>query len=104
VDRYFAAASATPSVVFPRLLKGARYHARKALDDERRAPTAGWLERQLDEIIAHFGPTRGFPPHLDLTQQGLFVLGYHHQRHWLWMDKDARAKWANDHNVAATAA
>lgn len=105
VDRYFGAASATPRVVFPRLLKNARHHARKALDDERQAGTAGWLERQLDEIVARFSPGQGgFPAYLDAVQQGLFVLGYHHQRHWLWMDKEARARWARDHNVAASAA
>jgi CRISPR-associated protein Csd1 len=105
VDRYFGAASATPRVVFPRLLKAARYHARKALDSERHSATAAWLERQLDEIVSRFPPDRGgFPPYLDAVQQGLFVLGYHHERHWLWMDKDARAKWAETHNVAAPAA
>jgi CRISPR-associated protein Csd1 len=105
VDRYFGAASATPRVVFPRLLKLARYHARKALDSERGSSTGAWLERQLDEIVSRIAPDRGgFPAYLDSVQQGLFVIGYHHQRHWLWMDKDARAMWAQTHNAAAPAA
>lgn len=98
VDRYFSAASATPRAVFIRLLKNARHHARKALDEPKTAGTARWLERQIDEVAAPFDPQQnGFPAHLDLQQQGLFVLGYHQQRHWLWQSKDERgAATSND--------
>ena len=90
-DRYFAAASASPRAVFTRLLKSARHHARKAKDDDKTTGTARWLDSQLDEIASRFDPTHnGFPAYLDLEQQGLFVLGYHQQRHWLWLSKDAR--------------
>ncbi|MGH7630029.1 MAG: type I-C CRISPR-associated protein Cas8c/Csd1 [Gemmatimonadales bacterium] len=95
VDRYFGAASATPRAVFTRLLRNARHHARKAKDDASAEKTARWLDNQIDEIASTFDPERnGFPAHLDLTQQGLFVIGYHHQRHWLWMSKDEREAWA----------
>lgn len=98
IDRYFGAASATPQSVFPRLLKNARHHARKAADTSQ-AGSAIWLDRQLDEIAAAlkverraYGPNAGFPAHLSLEQQGLFVLGYHQQRHWLWMKKEDRER------------
>lgn len=85
VDRYFGAASATPRAVFVRLLRNAQHHARKAQDDPTRARTVAWLKRQVDEISAHFDPRQnGFPPYLDLEEQGLFILGYHQQRHALW--------------------
>ena len=87
VDRFFSGASATPQAVFPRLLKNLRHHARKAKDDPLHAGTAGWLEGQVDDIMANL---KNFPPHLNLEQQGLFVLGYHHQRNWLWMKKEDR--------------
>jgi CRISPR-associated protein Csd1 len=87
VDRYFSGASATPGVVFPRLLKNLRNHARKAKDDEQTAGLAGWLEGEVDRIV---GGLQGFPPYLDLDQQGLFVVGYHHERHWLWLSKAER--------------
>jgi len=90
VDRFFSGASATPVAVFPRILKNLRHHARKAKDDEKKARTAGWLEGQVDEVLSRLD---GFPAHLDLTQQGLFVLGYHHMRHWLWMSKEDRQHW-----------
>ncbi len=94
VDRYFAAASATPRAVFTRLLRSARHHARKAQDEPSTAGTARWLDRQIDEIAARFDPARnGFPAHLNLEQQGLFVLGYHQQRHFLWLSKDERDAW-----------
>jgi len=100
VDRFFAAASATPQAVFPRLLKSARHHARKAADDPRHRGTATWLDRQIDTVLAPLGvqePSRGmrytgFPPYLSLDQQGLFMLGYHQQRHWLWLSKEERAR------------
>jgi CRISPR-associated protein Csd1 len=101
VDRFFGAASAAPQAVFPRLLKNARHHARKAADDPRGAGTAQWLDQQIDEILSPLGvqehrqglPYTGFPGHLSLEQQGLFVLGYHHQRHWLWLSKEEREVW-----------
>jgi CRISPR-associated protein Csd1 len=98
IDRFFGAASATPQSVFPRLLKNARHHARKAEDTPQQG-AAIWLDRQLDEIAfalkverRSYGPGAGFPSHLSLEQQGLFVLGYHHQRHWLWMKKEDRER------------
>ncbi len=91
VDRYFAAASATPRAVFTRLLRNARHHARKALDEPASSGTARWLEGMIDEIAAPFDPNaNGFPAHLDLEQQGLFMLGYHQQRHRLWMKRAER--------------
>lgn len=95
VDRYFSAASATPRAVFTRLLRNARHHARKAGDEPKTEGTARWLDRQIDEIAARFEPAKnGFPAHLDLEQQGLFVLGYHQQRHFVWMSKEERETWA----------
>lgn len=92
VDRYFAAASATPRAVFTRLLRNARHHVRKAADEPKTAAAARWLDNQIDAIASRFDPARnGFPAHLDLEQQALFVLGYHQQRHFLWMSKDERA-------------
>ncbi|MEM8962262.1 MAG: type I-C CRISPR-associated protein Cas8c/Csd1 [Acidobacteriota bacterium] len=95
VDRFFGAASATPSAVFPRLLKNARHHVSKAKDTEAKRSTAFWLDRQIDEILAGFDldrattpihqnpalAARAFPSFLSVDDQGMFVLGYHQQRH-----------------------
>lgn len=112
VDRYFSGASAAPRSVFPRLMKNARNHAKKLSDNKR--GLAFRLERLLD---AHAGPfdarevrdsdtrltaarlytSSNFPMHLSLDQQGLFVLGYHQMRRWLWMNKEERAVWEAEH-------
>ncbi|MCB1057701.1 MAG: type I-C CRISPR-associated protein Cas8c/Csd1 [Acidobacteria bacterium] len=91
VDRYFAAASATPRVVFSRLLKGARHHASKAKGEPAKRGRTLHLERLIDAICEGFEVrVNGFPAHLSLEQQGLFVLGYHQQRHELWRSKTNR--------------
>lgn len=87
VDRYFGGASASPASVVPRLLKGFHAHLRKVRDDESKARTGHWLKNELDGILEC---VTAFPRFLDLEQQGLFVLGYHHERHWLWMKKEDR--------------
>jgi CRISPR-associated protein Csd1 len=73
-DRYFGSASATPALVFPRLLRVSAHHASKA-ESERR----GWAERVKAQIVDRL-PARAFPRTLDLEGQGLFAVGYYHQR------------------------
>jgi len=113
VDRYFSAASATPRTVFVRLLKNAHHHVRKARDsdDKRDRAMVFRCSRMIDELASRFDVdtkrypcrTSGLPAHLDLEQQGLFVLGYHQMRHWLWMTKEERATWEADHPDAPRA-
>lgn len=90
VDKYFGAASASPGLVFPRMIKTARSHARKAQREK-----GGWayrLENLLDEVFSKV-EADGIPRSLSLEEQGLFGLGYHHMRHWLRMSKEDRAAW-----------
>lgn len=72
-DRYYGAASSSPGSVFPILMKLKNHHLSK-LDTPA---LAGWFEKTLGEIFA--GITT-FPPHLSLAEQGLFAIGYYHQR------------------------
>lgn len=103
VDRFFGSASATPAAVFPRLLKNFRHHARKAKDGDN-AKRAVALEKEADEILAPLPPPDAFPHFLPLEQQGLFVLGYHHQRHEFFLSKEERARRAAaDNNSQETA-
>ncbi len=71
-DRFFGAASATPASVFPRLTRLSQHHLRK-LEKGKRIH----FERTMQEICSKFD---SFPSHLNLSEQGLFVLGYYHQR------------------------
>lgn len=87
IDRYFSGASASPGSIFPRLLKNMRNHIRKAKDSDQKRGTAFWLDKQADEIMS--GITE-FPSFLPIEQQGLFILGYHHQRNDLWKKKGTK--------------
>ena len=101
VDRYFSGASATPKTVFVRLLKNARHHVTKAKDDDAKAGFVFRLDKLIDELASRFDPkSNGFPAHLDLEQQGLFVLGYHQMRKWLWMSREERSEWEKAHAEA----
>lgn len=94
VDRYFSGASASPRSAFVRLLKNSQHHLRKADDDKGKAGMSFLLKRLIDQIADNFDPkANGFPARLNTEQQGLFVLGYHQMRRWLWMNAAERAEW-----------
>ncbi len=81
-DAYFGAAAATPSVVFPRLVRLHQHHLEKLPTNPEEARrekkrTKGFFERLAQEICGHI---KCFPAHLSLERQGLFYIGYYHQR------------------------
>ncbi len=69
-DRFYGSASATPSVVFPQLLRLAQHHIQKSEYGRN-------TERFIEEIVAN---VQAFPSHLGLEEQGMFALGYYHQK------------------------
>jgi CRISPR-associated protein Csd1 len=71
-DRFFASASMAPASVFPRLLSPLR----------RGRVTAG---QPTISLALRLGE-RGFPSSLSLEDQGLFAVGYYHQRQALLAD------------------
>jgi CRISPR-associated protein Csd1 len=115
VDRYFAGASASPKSVFGFLLRNARHHARKAKDEAKNKGAIFNLERLIDQICSQFDVSlkktedpkavykNGFPAYLSQEQQGMFVLGYHQMRKWLWMAREERDIWDTEHSDAARA-
>ncbi|MGC8639065.1 MAG: type I-C CRISPR-associated protein Cas8c/Csd1 [Isosphaeraceae bacterium] len=72
-DRFFGAAGATPASVFPRLLRLHQHHLNKLTNTGLRINR----EKLIGDICGHV--TR-FPAHLALDKQGLFYIGYYHQR------------------------
>lgn len=70
-DSFYSAASATPGSVFPRLLRTYQHHLAK-LEGGHRVNR----EKLIQEILAPLGT---FSAHLDLSDQGLFAIGYYHQ-------------------------
>lgn len=74
-DRYYGSASSTPASVFPALMRGARVHLGNL---RRRSPgTHAALDARITEIAAVLPD---FPRTLTMRSQGLFALGYYHQR------------------------
>lgn len=75
VDRFFGTASTAPASVFSRLVRGAQPHLSKLKRDRPGAQIA--LQHQLEEVLSGL---KTFPLVLTLEDQGLFALGYYHQR------------------------
>ncbi len=83
-DRFYSAASSTPVVVFPHLMKLKNYHIAK-LENKGQAVN---LEKQIGEIIGKLAADNAFPSHLALPEQGRFTVGYYHQRQDFFTKKD----------------
>jgi CRISPR-associated protein Csd1 len=80
-DRYFTSACASPASVFPTLLRLSHHHLAKA-------EYGDYLERQIQALLAML-EAKPFPPRLTLEEQGVFVLGYYHQRAAPYARKEA---------------
>ncbi len=75
VDRFYGTASTAPQSVFSRLIRGSRAHLSTLERDNRGAHNA--IQTQLEEVMSGI---KAFPKTLNLEQQGMFALGYYHQR------------------------
>lgn len=80
-ERYFASASTTPKVVFPAMLKLAQSHVAKIGKNEGNV----YMDKVCEEILAHIDE---FPTSLNLDDQGMFILGYYHQRQYIYTKKE----------------
>ncbi len=71
-EKYFTSACATPASVFPILMRLAHHWISKA--------EYGYVaEQQIQELMALL-EAQPFPRRLTLDEQGVFILGYYHQR------------------------
>lgn len=73
-DRYYSSASSNPVAVFSTLLKLKNHHLSK-LDKPGRKIN---FEKLLGEIMNDIPPN--LPGTLSLKEQGMFAVGYYHQR------------------------
>ncbi len=81
-DRYFGTASASPKAIFPILLKLSQHHIAGAKYGK-------FTDKQIEEIM---GEINTFPAHLSLDEQGMFMLGYYHQRNALYKKREENKK------------
>lgn len=96
-DRYFGAASRNPATVFPRLIQLSVHHAAKLGDAGR------WLERTKGAVMALL-PSERFPRVLGLEDQGLFAVGYYHQREAFFTKRQASGSAAPPDEASVSAA
>jgi len=85
-DRYFTTACASPATVFPVLLRLSQHHIAKAeygYASDRR------IEAILDLLDIETNP---IPTRLNLDEQGVFILGYYHQRAAFYQKRDRSAE------------
>ena len=79
-DRFFGSASATPKIVFPQLLRLAQHYVEKADYGKVR-------DKEIEEIVCNIND---FPAHMSLDEQGLFAIGYYHQRQDFFKSKGSK--------------
>lgn len=71
-DRYYSSASATPGNVFPRIIRTYQHHLAKL---------SGGAKINREKLIQNiFSSLETFPSQLNLKAQGIFAIGYYHQR------------------------
>ncbi len=83
VDRYYGAASSTPAAVFPTLLRRLQNHVGKLRRDKTGLAIS--REKLVQEILDGL---ETFPTTLGLTDQGVFALGFYHQRQNFFTKKE----------------
>ena len=72
-DRYYSSASCTPKAVFGTLMRLSTHHLKKL-------ENPGWrvnAEKRISDVMALISE---FPSHLNMENQGLFAIGYYHQK------------------------
>jgi CRISPR-associated protein Csd1 len=78
-DGYFSSASATPASVFPRLCRLSQHHIERL---------EGGMKTNREKLIQRIvAPLGAFPRVMRLEEQGLFFIGYYHQRQDLFTSK-----------------
>jgi CRISPR-associated protein Csd1 len=80
LDRYFALASTYPAVAFPKIESLGQKHLRKLRRDN--PPAAYAIDSRLQELHSLLQPSASgaYPGKLGIEGQGLFSLGYYHQK------------------------
>lgn len=83
-DRYFTSACASPRSVFPILLRLSQHHLAKA-------EYGHTSDRRIQDILNLLEVDRNpIPARLTLDEQGVFILGYYHQRADFYKPKDKK--------------
>jgi CRISPR-associated protein Csd1 len=92
VVKFFDAASKSPGAIMAGVLANMQNHLTKI--GRAKPGLAVWCNRTIGEVLALLPAEKdkAFPRALDLQDQGLFALGYHHQRHKLFEKKNGNGE------------
>lgn len=94
VDKFYTTFSSAPAMVFSRLFANAQNHLRKLRGDK---PAVHYiLDRKLTDLVALL-PVQSPPGVMPLRDQGLFALGFYHQRAHKFAEMAARAQAKKEH-------
>lgn len=89
-DRYFTSSCANPAQTFPVLLKLASHHISKA-------QYGICNDNNISEILQMLEVKENpFPKRLSLEEQGIFVLGYYHQRNQYFTNMKTKSELKNE--------
>lgn len=88
-DKFYSSSSTTPGAVFPRLLRLSQYHLRSIDNQAFRVSN----DKLMQEIISNIPK---FPPYLNLEEQGMFALGYYHQKQNFYMKIEKKEEESNE--------
>ena len=92
-DRYFTSACASPASVFPVLLRLSQHHITKAKQET--GPKMNY-DRRIQDILGLLDVEKNpIPARLSLDEQGIFVLGYYHQRTAFYVKNNASSEAAS---------
>jgi CRISPR-associated protein Csd1 len=90
-DKYFGSAAATPRNIFPMLLNLGQQHLGKLRRDTDKKGFAISLDTRIEDILSSLDASP-LPAYLSPENQGMFALGYYHQRQHLFSGKQKKTQ------------
>lgn len=84
-ERYISAASTTPALVFPTILRLSLHHSQKLENPGKIV----YYDKLKNEIMGRLNSEDGFPNTLPLKEQGYFFIGYHQQMEEFYKPKES---------------
>lgn len=87
VVKFFDAASKSPGNIMPGIMKNMNNHMKKIF--RAKPGLSVWCQKMVGEVLGLLPAERekSFPKALDFQDQGLFTLGYYHQRDFFFQKK-----------------
>lgn len=94
VSKLYSAFSSTPKIVFPHVIQQARIYLSQFNTEEYGILV--WFDKQITEIMNKIDEQNGIPARLSLDEQGLFALGYYHQKAKFYKKKEGDTEQKKD--------